>query len=203
MTPRGYLSYSQKRMWKSSPRQYIEKYLYNGAQFTTREMAFGKKLAVALEEEKDTDDEVLNGIIARLPKFDKPELEIMVDLKIDKEVVPLYSKLDTAKLDLSAFKDYKTGKTKWNQRKVDEDEQLTFYAMACYLMTGKIPNEISIVWVPTDDDRENPENRIGIQATGEIIEFHTTRSIGQIINEMADCRRVWREINEACEREMI
>lgn len=202
MRPREYLSYSQKSLWKRSPKSYLEKYLYDGREFTTREMAFGKKMAVALEEERDSDDEILNGIMAKLPKLDKPEFAVRADFKIQKELIPLYAKLDTAKEDLSAFKEYKTGKNPWTQRKVDENEQITFYVTLIYILTKQIVQDIELVWVETCEDPSS-ENGTGISCTGRVEVFKTKRSMGQIINELADIRRVWREIGEACDNELL
>lgn len=204
MTPREYLSYSQKSLWKRSPREYKEKYLYDGAQFETKEMAFGKKMSIALEEDEASGDQLLDIVIPQIPKFEKMEFPLSAELKIEKDVVPLYAQIDTCKLDLTAFKEYKTGKDGgktgkcgWNQRKVDEDAQITFYATMMYILTKKIPQDMELVWVITEDGPE------GIQCTGEIRRFHTKRSMGQIINEMADMRKVWREIQAMCESELL
>ena len=202
MRPREYLSYSQKSLWKRDPRKYIEKYLHDGAQFTTREMAFGKKMAVALEDEVDSDDNLLNEVIAKIPKLDRQEFPVLAEMKIDGDTLPLYAKLDSAKNDLTAFKEYKTGKQPWTQRRVDEDAQITFYVTAIFILKKEIVRDIELVWVPTYDDLGN-SNRTGISPTGEIVRFKTQRTMGQIINEMADMRRVWREIGEACEKELI
>lgn len=202
MRPREYLSYTQKSTWKRSPKEYLAKYLYEGQKFTTREMAFGKKMSVALEEEQETNDTVLNGVIERLPKLEVAEFPLWSELKIGGEILPLFSKLDTAKKDLSAFKEYKTGKTVWTQRKVDEDPQITFYVTSIYVLTKQIVQDIELVWVPTIDDPDT-DNGTGISPTGEIVVFKTHRSMGQIINEMADMRKVWKEIGEACEKELL
>lgn len=200
MSPREYLSFTQKQLWEKDPKKYIERYLYDAAQFTTREMAFGKRLAVAVEEEKDDEDQLLNEMIAKLPKLDQAEVEVRADMKIGKEIVPLYGKLDHARKDLTAFREYKTGKTKWTQRKVDEDKQITFYCTMIFILTGKIPNDIMLAWVPTIDDPDAPG---GISCTGEVHTFRTSRSISQVITEMASIKKVWAEIQAMCEEEML
>lgn len=200
MTPRDYLSYTQKSLWKKDPKKYVERYLYDASQYVTREMAFGKRLAVAVEEDTRDEDEILNAVIDKLPKLEKPEVEVRADMKIGKEIVPLYGKIDHAKLDLTAIREYKTGKGKWTQRKVDEDGQITFYCTMIFILTGKIPNDIILAWAPTIDDPEAPG---GISCTGEVIEFRTHRSISQVITEMADIKKVWSEIQEMCEQEML
>lgn len=204
MTPREYLSYSQKSLWKRSPREYKEKYLYGGAQFETREMAFGKKMSIALEDDEASGDSLLDILIPQIPKFEKMEYPVSADLIIGKEKVPLYGQFDSARIDLTGFKEYKTGKNGgktgkcgWTQRKVDEDAQITFYATMCYILTKKIPEDMELVWIVTEDGPE------GIQCTGEIYRFHTKRTMSHIINEMADMKKVWLEIKAMCEQELL
>lgn len=200
MRPREYLSYSQKSLWKRNPDEYIKKYVHEGAQYITREMAFGKKMSVALEEERESDDHILNGMMAKIPKLEVPEFPLRSEIKIGGEILPLYSKLDTAKKDLSAFKEYKTGKTVWTQKKVDEDPQITFYVTSIYVLTKQIVRDIELVWIETMND---PDAEGGIACTGNIYRFKTQRSMGQVINEIADMRKVWREIGARCEKELI
>jgi hypothetical protein len=199
MRPREYLSYTQKSLWKKSPAQYKEKYLFEGAKFVTKEMAFGKRMAVALEDDEASGDPLLDLMIAQIPKFEKMEYPVSAELIIANDRVPLYGQIDTCKIDLSGFKEYKTGKNGWTQRRVDEDEQITFYATMIYILTKKIPNDIELVWVETKDGYEVGE----IVCTGRIERFRTKRSMGQVINEMADMKRVWREIGEMCEKELL
>lgn len=198
--PREYLSYSQKSLWKRSPREYIAKYVHDKPQFETKEMAFGKRMSVALEEDEFSGDPLLDVVIAQIPKFEEMEFPVSAELKIDKEIVPLYGQIDTSKRDLSAFKEYKTGKGEWTQRRVDEDAQITFYATMYYILTKKIPNDIELVWVCTENSPHDPSV---IVCTGEIKRFKTNRTMSHIINEMADMKKVWREIGEACEKEML
>lgn len=202
MRPRNYLSHSQKKLWKQSPPRYKEKYLFDKEQFTTKEMKFGSKMATALEEDELTGDPLLDAVMMEIPKFELMDQITEAVLKIGKaEPVPLFGRMDTRKEDHSAFKEYKTGKDGkggWNQAKVDEDSQITFYATMCYILTKKIPDDIELVWIITEDDGMG-----GIVCTGEIRRFKTTRSVEQIINEMADIRKVWREIGEKCEEVLL
>ena len=200
--PRPYLSHSQKKLWKQSPKQYIEKYLHNGTQFVTREMAFGKLMAVSLEEESESKDPILNEIMHKLPQLDKKEMDLKADMKIDGEILPLYAKMDQCQFDFSAFRELKTGKAPWTQKRVDEDSQITFYATTIYVATQKIVRDIELIWVPTYND-PNSTSGTGISATGEIITLKTQRTMGQIINELADMRKVWREIGISCDKELI
>jgi len=183
-------------------------------------MAFGKKMAEGLENEETTGDEVLDTVMTLIPKFEtrdkilEDDKGVEVDyydqekkevikvklpvLKNGKEVIPILIKPDTNKLDLTAFKEYKSSQTRWTKKQVDESVQITFYAMGMYLKTGKIPYDIELVEVET---RTNTEGRI--EATGQIYRHPTTRSMGQILNMMVRAKKAWSIINKICEEELL
>lgn len=207
MRPRPYLSHSQKKCWKRSPDEYIAKYIFDKQQFTTKEMKFGSVMAQALEDDEITGNVLLDTVMMEIPKFELMDHVSEITLKVAEEKIPLMGRMDTRKIDHSAFKEYKTGKDGkggWNQAKVDADSQITFYATMCYLFTKKETIDIELVWIITEDEVDDQGNKTGkIVPTGEIRRFPTRRTIGQIINEMADMRRVWREIGERCEKELL
>lgn len=214
MHPRYYLSPSQKVLWKKSRKDYIAKYIHDKPQFVTKEMKFGTKMASALEDDEFTGDPLLDTVMMQIPKFECADLVSEVELKIGKESMILYGRMDSRKADHSAFKEYKTGKYPkdgkvgksggWTQKKVDEDPQITFYATMCYILNKKIPSDIELVWIVTEDELDAKGNPTGkIVATGEILRFPTHRTMTHIINEMEDMRRVWKEIGEACEEILL
>lgn len=207
MRPRPYLSHSQKKCWRRSKKEYLDKYLHEKAQFVTKEMKFGSIVASALEVDELTGDPLLDLVIMTMPKFELMDVPMEGSFKVGKETIPLLVKMDTAKADLSAFKEYKTGKEGkggWTQAKVDADSQITFYATYCYIMTKKIPQDIELVWAITEDEVDADGNKTGkIVPTGEIRRFKTQRAMGEIINEMADMRKVWAEIGEEFEKQLL
>lgn len=168
-------------------------------------------MAEALEDDELTGDPLLDAVMMEIPKFECMDLISEVTLKIGKEEVPLYGKMDTRKENYTAFKEFKSGKDGkggWTQKKVDDDSQITFYTTMCYLKTKQIPQDIELVWIITEDetytDNDGMEQKTGkVIATGEIRRFPTRRTMGQIINEMADMRRVWKEIGLRCEKELL
>ena len=204
MWPRDYLSHSQKSLWKSSKKAYYDRYLYDKT-FSSIYTKFGSKMANALEYDEETDDEMLNIVMELLPKFEMMDKPTDVEMNIGGKI-KLHGRMDSRKEDHSAFKEYKSGKYKpngkpaWTQAMVDKDAQITFYATMCYLITKKIPTDIELVWAVTEI---NPENSKEIIATGEIYRFTTYRTISQIINEMADIKKVWREIGQGCAKELL
>lgn len=203
MHPRPYLSHSQKKLWKRSPDEYLKKYLFEKSQFVTKEMKFGSKMAQALEDDELTGDPLLDTVIQDIPKFEMMDVDTEVNFEILGDVIPLFGRMDSMKADYSGFKEYKTGKDGkggWNQMKVDNDSQITFYATMCYLLTKKIPNDIELVWIITEGD---PLNDKGIICTGEMRRFKTKRNMSQIINELADIRKVWCDIGDRYVLELL
>ena len=197
---RPYLSYSQLVTVENGAKQYIEKYVYGWEQRVSRAMAYGSKFADSLEKGEDTGDVALDIMTAQLPKFEMADVPFMTEIPGDKknETVPVLIKMDSWKKDLSAFKEYKTGTTKWTQKKVDDSGQITFYAMGAYLKTGKIPQDIELIHLPTEYDVYGMPH-----LTGEMHRFPTKRSLVQILRMMVKARKAWNTIGKILEEEVI
>jgi len=234
ITPRPYLSWSQLDQWERSPERYKEVYLYGAKTPDNAGMAFGSKMSEGLENEEATGDPILDLLMARLPKFDimdqivtdpkgvwvkhydhrqKKYIDIRLPfLRNGKEKIPILAKPDTWKLNMTSFKEYKTGQEPWSKSKVDNDEprhpggQITFYATAFFLITGKIPHDIELTQVMTAKGANEPLDKelgayegLGIRATGEIRRIATKRSTGQIINMMIRMKKAWEAIGKLSE----
>lgn len=198
MRPRPYLSWSAMDCIERSPAEFIERYIYEKKMPITQAIAFGKKMADGLENGEATGDPTLDMMMAKLPKYECMDWEFRGKLKGQKKEpdIGILIKPDTAKKDLSAFCEYKTGK-KWTQKMADESGQVTFYAAGAYLITGEIPKDIELVWVPTMHDERGK-----VEATGEVVRFKTKRTMSQIINMMVRMRRAWKKIEETCDKEL-
>lgn len=195
-------------MWEQNPQTYLDTYFAGKRMGTNRSMALGKEIADAMENETDTGDFTKDFVLAQLKAYEIRDKEILCPMKLEtKEVLQILIKPDTIKEDYSALVEYKTGRedgassTKWTQKKVDEDEQLTFYATGVYILTKKIP-EIELQWAPTryitgEDGIERPE------LTGEVRTFKTVRSISHVLRMIVRMKKAWREIGEACEAELL
>lgn len=62
--------------------------------------------------------------------------------------------LDNALESLEEFREFKTGKAEWNQKRSDDHGQIHFYAMLIEAKTGKLPKKAYLDWIVT----ENNEN---------------------------------------------
>lgn len=206
MHPRDYLSYSQMTLWEKNPDKYIEQYLYGEKSRTSRAMALGKEMARGLEEGDDTGDPVLDLVMARLPKYECRDKEFRGTLKGKDFDVPLLIRPDSAKKDLSRIIEYKTGLELWTASKVAKLDQLDFYMMGAFVITGKLPVDLKLVHVQTerecDGDGEPLENG-RILPTGKFFEHKATRTMADVLRMMTRARKAWREIGERYEQEII
>lgn len=206
MTPKPYISWSQLDLFEKSPARYAERYLYGGKNRTNRGMATGKMMAEALEEDGSTGDPMLDLVIVKLPKFELMDVEQRAEIPGSfvpktKQVIgaiPILFRPDTSTSDLLAFKEYKTGQEKWTKRQVDQNGQITFYAMGAYLKTGRVPADIELVHVLTDQDEMGR-----IFPTGDIYRHPTTRTLKDVLMMMARTRRAWEGIKVLCEEELL
>jgi hypothetical protein len=202
--PRPYISRAQLILWEDSPSEYLEKYLNGKEMGINRGMALGKEIADSLESGEDTGSIEKDLVIAQIPKYEIRDISIMASFKSGKEIIPILIKPDLIKSDYTEFIEVKTGSesTPWTQRKVDKDDQITFYAMGVYCLIRGLPQRIRLVWAPTrkvvgEDGIERPE------LTGEIKTFETKRTLVDIIKMQARCAKAWREIGKAIDKEII
>lgn len=198
MTPRPYLSWTQLDLWEKSPDRYKQTYIYDDKMRPNMGMSFGKIMADALETGDTTGDAILDLVIAKIPKFGVMECELDAEIKDGKNTIKLFSKIDTAKRTLSAFKEYKTGQAEWTKSKANDFGQITFYATAIFLKTGKIPKDIELVHVPTKKG-----NNGQIEATGEILRYTTTRDMIDILRMIVRIKKAWAGIEAMCEEELL
>lgn len=194
---REYLSWSQLNLWEKTPEKYKDYYLYGDKMPINRGMAYGKKMADALEEDKLTGDTALDFAMITLPKAGDMEVEI------DWEVmgVPIFGKMDSAKKDLTLIDEYKTGvKDSWKLNKAKESGesgQLCFYATAIYFKTKKIP-KARLSFVPTI------KNELGrVEATGEVRTWEVDIKMQDVLKMAVRMKKAWKEIGDMCEKELL
>lgn len=211
--------------FEMSPEKYIEKYIYGKKERISRNIKYGSDLAEGLKDEEATGDPLLDLVMVKLPKYERMDLPIeyippyptdgtcklitfertgqqycIPILKIGKEKIPLLAVPDTAKVDLTAFKEYKTSVRKWTQKMADESGQITFYATAIWLITKKIPEniEIELVNIPLYYDELGR-----LHPTGEIIRLTTKRTMVDIIKMISRIRKAWAGIKKLCKNELL
>lgn len=181
---RQYISWSQLNAWEKGEDYFYKVYIL-GQSFENKEMAFGKKIAEGLEGKIECPEAEFCKIY--LPKMPKREYEI----KVNFEGVPILVRMDAFDDKKLIIDEYKTGRSPWTQKKVDNHGQLTMYAMAVWKKYGKIP-DIRLFWIPTDLD-DNGE----VVLTGEIpYEFKTQRSLRDFALMYKRLKNAWEGINK-------
>lgn len=188
--PKGYLSYSQIQMWKSSKERYKGIYFDNRTELAiyNDSMEYGKQFADALENYRETDDLLTDASILLLAKYDVRDKEIKVDLKIKEGYISLLGRPDTMNSKTYAFREYKTGKQPWTQNKANKHFQLYFYAVLIYLKYNIVTEKCHLDWIETEKISDK------IQPTGRIETFPVKIGLQKILETMAEITRVAKEI---------
>lgn len=191
--PRGYISYSQIQLWQNDKKRYKEIYFDGRDELRVSNpgMEYGKIVATALEHGKDTDDLLTDTAMGLLPKYDVADQEIRAELKTKDGVIEVLGRPDTMDSHSYAFREYKTGKSPWTQKKAQNHLQMKFYAMLIYLKYKKPLREAHLDWIETvfEDGQTKP--------TGRVESFRVVFSLQDILNTMALTSRVAKEIEIA------
>lgn len=160
-------------------------------------MEFGSKVSKALEEGKDTGDALVDAVVALLPAYSLREHEIRVTLKTPSGTVDLLGRLDTFDPVAPRFREYKTGRTQWDQNKAKKHRQMPHYGTLVYLKYSKLPTEAWLDWAETELD-DNGDVRF----TGNLKSFHVKLGMQEILEYMALVSKVATEIDGAYRAEL-
>lgn len=201
--PKGYISYSQKQLWKNDPKRYRELYFNfrDDLRIDNSGMKYGKIVAEALENEEETDDLLTDAAMFLLKKYDIRDQEIQAEIKTRDGLVSIIGRPDTLDSVTKNFREYKTGKGKWTLSKAQKHPQMKFYAMLVYLAYGVALKEAYLDWIETEDytltDKDGNVTERGIRPTGHVESFRVTFTLTDILEEMADTSKVAKEIEIA------
>ena len=189
--PRGYLSYSQLILWEKNPAQYEWEYMMGGESGDSEAMRYGRKVDKDIEN-GESDDEMTKHLLIYLPKYEVRQYEARATIRVNGEDVVLLGKYDgfDPKYPRPKIGDYKTGMVKWDQRRADQSDQLTFYDMLLWIKE-KRQADLFIHWMPT----ERGKNGV-IRATGEVKNWKTSRKLVDILKMQARATKAVREISE-------
>lgn len=189
--PKGYISFSQMTLWESSPERYKKLYFDGDASYNLSNsgLTYGSIVADALEHNKETGNLLTDTAMELLTKYDTRDKEIVVDLPTKNGVVTLLGRPDMLDSETLAFREVKTGRIKWTQKKADKWPQLKFYAVMIYLKYGKIPPSVHLDWIETHKNEDGK-----VEPTGHIETFEVDIKLKDILDTMALISRVAKEI---------
>ena len=179
--PRGYLSWSQMDLFLRDQQEYYRRYFLGQFPPPNEAMKYGSKIHKAIAE-RQHQDEVIDAFISLIPKYDIPEKKIIVNL----DEIPLLGYIDSFNSKTFNFIEYKTGKTKWTQRKVDNHGQIDFYSLMIFQKYQVIP-EAKLIWIEAN-------YQTGI--SGNIYEFTTKRTMEQLLQFASKIKKVTKGIQQ-------
>lgn len=144
--PRERLSWSLIDAFENRRSTYERKYLFGIPVYATKFISLGRWFADMMEtEHRWLLDDRLFSIASRLKRY--PDGEEFINSEV--RGIPVVIKMDSNEPDLSAFREYKTGKEPWDQDRVNGHGQLLMYASAIRALTGKVPT-CGLDWVETE-----------------------------------------------------
>lgn len=169
-TNRDYFSWSQYHLWLTSKREFWKRYNIGEESKSNRFFDKGKELAKFQEvgiTPPVVTDPMLELVAGQIPKTDLVEAEINTKLRSG---AVLKGFCDGLQKDFKMFTEIKTGKEPWDDVRVQNWEQLDFYALVIFLETGILPTA-KLVWV------ETMETDDGLRYTGNVEVFERTFEI--------------------------
>lgn len=153
-------------MWKSSKKNFRQKYYEKDFHFETAETIFGKEIAEKLEN----GEEVIEGV----EKYETAEKRLKVVLT---EGLPLLGYLDGFTEDTLKIVEIKTGhlskqgKCPWDAVKVRKHKQLVWYTLMVKLEYGSYNPIVTLQWLETEFKKKS------VEFDGHTLEA-TTRELG-------------------------
>lgn len=181
------LSWSSLSTWEKSKTEFYKRYILKEPIFETKELKFGKWFAQEIEK-PISQDETIELIRPLLGNYICHEHKVETSIITPIGVVPIISYLDAYDPGIG---EYKTGKTPWTQKRVDEHGQLDFYN----LVKG-VPMKTTLYWVQTENDTNG-----NIRLTGKVQKFDriiTNKDIenmrGRLIKAAVEIHDYYQEI---------
>lgn len=211
-----YFSPSQYALWKSSKRQYYKRYSLGEESKTNKFFNKGKEIGSYLQlinENPEVDKKVLAESMSTDPLLHQlstvvPTLDIMEDkLEVVCGGHKLLGYVDSVNLINNKFLEYKSGKVDpkgndaWNQEKVDEADQLTFYALMYWIKSGKteIPS-CELIWIETQEidieDELGNFSHTQLQFTCRVEKFTRNFLVAELVDFEKDLLKTIQEIED-------
>lgn len=180
------LSWSAISSFRFSPEQWYNRYFLNEKQDESPEMAFGKSVALSIEDGTCK----VPGLLAALQKKKEHGFKVVFNK------IPLVGFADAfCDEKFRTLDEVKTGKKPWDQRRADDHEQLTMYALMNYITNKVRPEDVlfTLYWIPTED---RGDFTIGFVNPVRFYAFPTKRTMKDIIRFGADIKSIVKEMEE-------
>ena len=184
-------------LWKSDPEKYKALYFDGREELRTsnRGQEYGKVVATALENASETGDLLTDAAMLILPKYDTADKEIFAEFKTKYGWLKLIGKPDTLDSSTQAFREYKTGKHPWTQKKAQKHPQMIYYAIVIWLATKVKNMDAWLDWIETESTVV--DSVPVVSPTGRVESFRVTFTPLQYLEVMNDMAEVAHEIEVA------
>ena len=162
------LSWSGLSSFEYSPEQWYRKYILGEKDPESKEMMFGKHFARAIELYKEQHpkaikfDITVKGQTVEVNTFSKVEQPFKILFGGD---IPLIGFADSfCDKTKKKFREFKTGKAEWTQKRADEHGQILMYMLMNYVTNQVRPEDTTFYldWYPTE---ETGDFAIGFKTT--------------------------------------
>lgn len=181
-------SWSQHSLWQYDKNAWYDRYILGLQTPSTPALEFGKKFADSIE-----------WGTPMAPVTLLPIVEHGITTKLDDlTIVGFLDSWDPEDLRIA---EYKTGVKKWDQKRVDQHGQLTFYALLHYLKDKVKPEDISMFleWVPTC---VRPNMTYGFTDPAVIHHFDTRRTLRQVLELAVEIKATRGEMEEYAKKRL-
>lgn len=177
------LSWSAISSFEYDPEQWYRRYILDEKEPPNKEMVFGKMIGERLASDKNF-----------LPQVDR-HLTFEQKLEVRFGKIPMIGFMDTSHLPEKKFREFKTGKTAWTQKRVDEHGQIDMYLLMIYIAHRIKPEEMTVHldWLKTV---EHGDFTITLTEPVELYTFKTKRTMAQLLKFGAHINRIVTEMEE-------
>ena len=166
------LSYSAFSSFHYNPEQWYETYIL-GKRQESPELTFGSMI-----DKKIQDDPTF---LPALPRYEKMQYKMSAMIGKNIPIVGVPDGLNLTKSkDLC---DFKTGRVKWDKKRADETDQLTWYLLLVYINLKLKPDDFKcfIHWLPTERKETGDFNVTISLIDNNVKTFETKRSMVDIL----------------------
>lgn len=183
------LSWSSISSFRYDKEKWYKNYILNEKEPDTEELIFGKKVADSLQTETPLVPFTLYPVVEQ-------KLEVVFG------GIPLIGFMDTYDPTTHSFREFKTGKKAWDQKRADEHGQITMYSLMLFI-THKVRPEtynMHLEWVPT---QQNGDFSISFVEPVKIHIFETKRTMNDLVSFGAYIRVTYDEMIDFIEEKGV
>ncbi len=184
------LSYSAFSSFLYNPEQWYQTYIL-GIRQESAELAFGSYVDKRIQTDP--------SFLPKLPRYEHMQYSMKVMLGKD---IPLVGIPDGLNLTKSKeLSDFKTGRLKWDKKRADETDQLTWYLLLIYITLKHKPEKFRcfIHWLPTVKT-ESGDFKVTIEFIKDIDDnirtFETKRTMTDVLQLISRIKVVLGEMQE-------